>query len=90
MARKLARPTAAERKIVDKRLQKRYGHKYKVDESWVSKLKTKVKAVLKKEKLTTRQKEIKATRLSRQSREQLAGLSEADYKGVMKILKGKK
>ncbi len=50
MADKTARPTAAERKIVDRRLQKKYGHKYKVSEDWVPKLKKKVKATLRKEK----------------------------------------
>ncbi len=90
MAKKTARPTAAERKIVDRRLQKKYGHKYKVSEDWVPKLKKKVKATLRKEKQTIRQEEIKATKLSQRSRKQLAGLSEADYQGVMKILKRKK
>ena len=75
MASKTARPTAAERKIVDRRLQKKYGHKYKVSEDWVPKLKKKVK----KEFETARTKSITA-----QLRE--AGLTEKE----IKRLRGKK
>ena len=52
MPKKIVRPTASEKKLVKKRMLKKYGPKriYKVKEDWATKLKRKVKAVFSREK----------------------------------------
>ena len=62
----------------------------KQPENWVSKLKRKVKSYFAKEKQSKKEKEIRATRLSRQTQRQLSSIDKRDYEDVMKMLKGRK
>jgi len=82
MPKKIVKPTPKEKAEIDRRMLKKYGPKriYKEKGSWVTKLKSDVKAYFKKEKKKKKKKHDTARTSAVEARLRQSGMTEQEIK----------